>query len=115
MATRKKTPVKEYPVTISDWIVYLESNVSTNISLYVFLGAVLIALAVSSYNFDIYNIVSVGYTGILVIFFLVVICRLKYATDRIRKYQRLSQKIMKGKITEPKQVLEEYEKFAPKL
>jgi len=42
------TEEKDYPINVSDWLSFLESNASSNMSLYVFLSCIIIALSISS-------------------------------------------------------------------
>lgn len=113
--SKKKIKKEEYPITISDWIVFLESNVATNTSLYVLLGTILIALVIALFGLEITtHLFYIFVTLILFIICVLLIGRLSYASKRIKHYQRLSKKIMEGKITDPKKVLEEYNKFKRK-
>jgi len=113
MSQKKKK--EKYPVTVSDWIVFLESNASSNISLYVLLGTILIALAITVVNFDKLDLDFIIYTVFLVIVMVIIIARLKHGSDRIKLYQRLSQKIVLGEITDPEDIKEEYKKFMKKI
>ena len=111
---------KEYPITIPDWLAFLNSNATSNMSLYVFLSGSLIAFSIA---FTISNIglnnditpISLIPAGIPFSIFVIILVTLLYANHRIKHYQRLSQKIIEGKITNPKQVLEEYNKFKKKI
>jgi hypothetical protein len=47
----------------------------------------------------------------MVVFYIIIFYYLYYSSGRAKKYQKLSQKIMLGEITEPKDVIEEYKKF----
>ena len=107
---------KPYPITISDWLFFLESNTSTNLSLYVLLGSFLIAIMISviglGTSFTFYSLIG---TFIMVIFLIVIILVLRDTTKQIKNYQNLSQRIILGEITDPKDVRSEYNKFKKEI
>ena len=44
---RKKVNPRKYPITLSDWITFSESNSSINISLFILIGSFVIAFSVN--------------------------------------------------------------------
>lgn len=103
---------EEYPIKLSDWIIYLEGLSSTNTSLLVFIGTVFIITIIGVAElYRIYSFPSLGTLAMiftLTIFFFKVNKKFQSIT---LPYQKLSEKIMLGKITQTKRVLEEYKRI----
>ena len=103
---------KKYPITISDWLIFLESNVSSNIALYVLLGSFLFALSISIIRLDSsITPISLIYSVVLIIFIMILSVGWWNSAKQIKNYQRLSQKIILEKITDIEEIRKEYEKF----
>jgi len=107
---------KPYPITISDWLIFLQSNASSNIALYVFIGSFLIALSISSVGLDSStNLISLANSVIIILFITVLLIVWLKSSKQIKNYQRLSQKIILEEITDIKEIRKEYEKFKKKI
>ena len=111
MAKKKVEEGKSYPITISDWIIFLNGEASTNVSFYAFFITIFIIIIIMYIEF---NAIIEGFTKLgaffiylLLVFIIGVFAKIinDYFT---RPYQELCQKIMEGTITEPKNILEEY-------
>jgi hypothetical protein len=111
---RKKVKAENYPVTLSDWITFSESNASINTSLYVLIAGFIIAISVKfrEINFD---VVSIIFLIILFSGLMIGITGLLYASNRTKYYQKLSQLIMEGKIITPEEALEYYKTFRKEI
>ena len=99
----------KYPITISDWLVFLESNSQINLSIYVLIGGLIIALSISLSR----KLTSIGTSSIisniiLGIFFILAMGILVFISKRAKLYQKLSQKIMEGEFTKPEDIRQEY-------
>jgi hypothetical protein len=109
MANKKN---KRHPITLSDWIVFLEGLSSRNVNVMLainstFLVVIFGFLEVSrAYNYPlIYTLPTfLLILGLLYAFNLGIIFY-------YRPFVNLSKKIMTGKITEPEKVLEEYKRL----
>ena len=114
---KKQTKMKNgYPVTVSDWITFLESNAYTNTNLYVFMGSILIVIIIALISLDeFFDIFYIFIAEVLVISIFIIIGILGYASKRIKHYQQLSQRIIEGELTNPLKIREEYRKFRKKI
>ena len=112
----KKDP---YPLTPSDWITILQEKTSSNINLQLVTGTTIIAIIVAIpliYNeFMGLNLVSIVLMFIVVIILLGMVY---FVTKRLNSSNKLLEalyeKIIKGEITEPNEILKEYNKIKKK-
>jgi len=112
----KKLKEKEYPVTISDWILFCESNASLNTSLWsVFLTCLLVLavanIALSNTNNSIFLIISATFFVISILLLTVTLL----TSLKVKKFKGLARKIMLGKITDPEEARDEYINFMRKI
>jgi len=113
MVEKKIKEEKKYPITVSDWIVHLNNKTSTNKNLLIFFGTMIIVIilgVIGTYQ-------SKNYPSYLTIFVVVLIYVVFIIADRslrkrvIEPYNNLLERIIRGEITEPKEILEEYKKI----
>jgi hypothetical protein len=106
----EKSKENKYPITISDWLGFLECNSQTNLSIYILIGSLIIALSInlsgllSKINY--YTIVSIV---ILAIFLSVIVAVFGYISTRVKLYQELTERIIEGELTKPEDILQEYD------
>ena len=111
MRERMNNKEKEYPISISNWINYLESNSHTNINLFILITTVTLAISLSVISYNVNSLAGIITLIVFGIFYIILFYYSNKASNRAKHYQKLSQRIMLGEITEPKEVLKEYKTF----
>ena len=106
---------KQYPITISDWIVYLGNTSSMSISLLIFLSSFVVIVIIGLMQWAI----SGKWTGgllaltivIILIIYLLFLYVIRFSRKITRKLENLSEKIVRGEITNSKEILDEYKRI----
>lgn len=105
---------QQYPVTVSDWIVFLTSESSANISYYLSFMAVFIAITIAYIEFNnaLEGTTKSGAFALYLFLVFILAAFGKLMNDYYTgPYQELSKKIIEGEITDPKKILGEYNKI----
>ena len=101
----------KYPITVSDWLGILQDKNSINFNLLIFTGLVVITTIIAIPTiYSYYNLENRDLTiliGILFIYFIFVGASKKLENKSI-PYKKLYDKIIQGEITEPTEILKEY-------
>ena len=101
----------KYSITLSDWVYFLESNAQSNLNLGIVIYAILVTIGFAFTNLYLDNLLSILFPIVIIILLIIFIVRSERNIDKAKLYQKLSQKIMLGEITDPKEVLNEYRKI----
>ncbi len=103
---------KPYPITITDWITYLTSKSSNDMSLIFFIGyiAIVVVLGFSntytSLNMNVYLIM-----GVMLILYFLFTKLIERIQNRMNKYQKLLESIMLGAETNPADIKKKYKEI----
>ena len=112
---KKEKPDKptdeEYKLTTSDWIVYLESKSTRNVSVYLGILSVFVILFISLSNTieNVYLLIS-----LVVVIYIIFLLIDRMMKKKIEPLQNLSQDIILGKITDTKEIRKRYEDYLEK-
>ena len=115
---RRRDQMHRYPVTISDWIIILQEKTSSSLNLQLvfssLIATVIIGLPLLYIEIMGSNLVTSLFIAIALIFLWIFISAInKKIRDENKPYGDLYTKIIKGQITDPKEILEEYNKIEP--
>lgn len=106
----------QYPVTVSDWIVILHGKSSIDQTRIIFVISVLLAFVVATpvlaTKYFESSLVSMSFIlAVFLLFVLVVYYTIRRGLKNSRPYIDLYDRIIQGKLTDPRKILEEYEKI----
>jgi hypothetical protein len=106
----------KYPLSISDWITILQEKSSIDQTRIIFIISLLLAIVVATPVLATKYIES-NFLSMLIIlvifslFIIIVIYTIGRGLKNIKPYRILYDRIIKGELTEPKEILKEYKKI----
>jgi len=112
MVKKKELKEKPYPITISDWIIHLNNKSLTNTNYLIFVGTVVIAVIIGIIAKEQSSYIMLP--TVVLIFVVFRIFEYILRKKAIEPCNKLMERIIRGELTEPKEILEEYKKI-PKL
>ena len=103
----EKVNENDFPITTSDWIVYLEGISSHNTNLYVgfFTAMVVLIIAITNFTDVLITIIAITFAYVL---FLVVNHIMR---KKIDKWRDLSERIIFGEFKDSNEILAEYKRI----